>query len=284
MTPSPHADPPYDAASLRQALRTRAIGLHVQYKTSVDSTNAEAIRLAQNGASHGTVVLADRQTAGRGRQGRAWFSPAMNNIYCSVILKIGPGRLPNLTLIPLASVLAAADGIFDSTGIRAALKWPNDLMIGDKKLGGILCENVGGQPDTTIVVGIGVNANSSRDEFPPDLKGRVTSLMDELGSPVERTGLLAAILDRFEQRMEFLSPEKTPLLLETYAARCATLGMPVRVVMTNAACVEGIAEKIGDDGALHVRLPFDRGTGRPGSLVEIRSADIVHLRGMTARS
>lgn len=271
----------YDLQAFQTNLRTAAIGRTIHYKASIASTNTTAIALAQEGACHGTLVLADAQTAGRGRRGRHWYSPPGRNVYCSIILRLPAAQSSHLTIIPLASALAAADAIADTTAIQCRLKWPNDVLIGDKKVAGILCESVAGQPDTIVVVGIGINANSRPEQFPDDLSASVTTLIAARGSAIDRTSLLSILMNRLEERINQLSPETLPMLLKAYRTRCATLGQPVRVALSETDVIEGVAEAIGGDGSLQVRRHAQPGSGRPTRVVEVRSADIVHLRTMT---
>jgi BirA family biotin operon repressor/biotin-[acetyl-CoA-carboxylase] ligase len=186
-----------------------------------------------------------------------------------------------LTLIPQAAALAVADAIADTTGLQWRLKWPNDVMIQDKKVAGILCESAGGQPGSIVVVGIGINVNSRPEDFPTDIQTTVATLLTEGGSPVDRAALLSTLVNRLEEQLGLLSPETVSALVNTYRGRCATLGRFVRATLGDSEVVEGIAEAIGDDGSLLIRRQSTIPSACPGDLVEIRSADIVHLRGVT---
>lgn len=281
MTAASHSLPAYDVTAIQAGLRTAAIGRIIHYKDSIPSTNSAAIALAQEGACHGTMVLADAQSAGKGRRGRQWHSPPGRNLYCSVILRLPPGQTGYLTIIPLASALAVADAIADAAAIPCRLKWPNDVLIGDKKVAGILCESVGGQPDTIVVVGIGINVNSRPEDFPGELKYSAATLLAERGSPMDRTVLVSTLMNRLEERMALLSPQALSLLLEAYRTRCATLGQCVQAMLSETDRIEGIAEAIGMDGSLQIRRRPPAGSGRTEELLEVRSADILHLRRMT---
>ena len=273
--------PAYNLAAIQAGLRTVAFGRTLHYHESVPSTNAIAIALAQDGACHGTLILADAQTAGRGRRGRAWHSPSGVNLYCSLILVLHPSQAGYLTIIPQASALAVADSVADTTNIQCRLKWPNDVMIGDKKIAGILCESAGGQPATIVVVGIGINVNSRREDFPTDIQAIATTLLAERGSPVDRAALLATLMNRLEEQIALLSPRTVSTLVDSYRGRCATLGQFVRATLGDSDVVEGIAEAIAADGSLLIRRHETSASGRSGALVEIRAADIIHVRGVT---
>lgn len=271
----------YDLTAIQAELRTVAFGRMIHYYESVPSTNATAIDLAQDGACHGTLILADAQTAGRGRRGRFWHSPPGVNLYCSLIVRLHSSQADYLTLIPQAAALAVADAIADAAGLRCRLKWPNDVMINDKKVAGILCESAGGRPGSIVVVGIGVNANSRREDFPPDLRAMVATLLAERGSPVDRGALLSTLMNRLEEQLDLLWPQNVSALVDSYRGRCATLGQFVRATLGDSDVVEGIAEAIGDDGSLLIRRQNTAPSGRSTDLVDIRSADIVHLRRVT---
>lgn len=285
MTASSHSLPAYDVGVLQAGLRTAAIGRTIHCHESIPSTNSAAIALAQEGACHGTLVLADAQRAGRGRRGRQWHSPPGRNVYCSVILRLPQGNTGYLTIVPLASALAVADAIADAASIPCRLKWPNDVLIGDKKVAGILCESVGGQPDTIVVVGIGINVNSRAEELPRELQSTATTLLAERGAPrgvpIDRTVLVSALMNRLEDQMVLLSPQTVPNLLDAYRTRCATLGQWVQAMLGESDVIEGIAEAIGVDGSLHIRRHPPAGSDRSTEVVVVRSADILHLRRMT---
>jgi BirA family biotin operon repressor/biotin-[acetyl-CoA-carboxylase] ligase len=182
-----------------------------------------------------------------------------------------------LTIIPQASALAVADAIADATGLQCRLKWPNDVMIRDKKVAGILCESTGG-PATFVVVGIGINANSRVEDFPAEIQATAATLLAERGSPVDRTALLATLMNRLEEQLGLLSPRTVTTLLDSYRSRCATLGQFVRATLGGTDVIEGIAEAIGRDGSLLIRRQNTNASGDSRELVELRSADIIHVR------
>jgi len=169
-----------------------------------DSTNRVAMEMAENGAPHGTVVVADAQTAGRGRMGRRWESPPGKNLYVSLLLRPSVPTVDAPTLALVAGV-ALADAV-EAMGIPASLKWPNDLYCGGRKAAGILAEmasDLGGVRH--VVIGVGLNVNVSGDDFPPDLRGTATSLRICAGKAFRRVDVLARLLDAFGARYaEFL--------------------------------------------------------------------------------
>ncbi len=270
--------PAYDIAAIRAGLRTEAIGRTIHYCASMDSTNNAAIALAQGGACHGTLVLADTQRAGRGRRGRQWHSPPGRHLYCSVILRISPEQTRYLTIIPLASALAVADAILDSTAIQCRLKWPNDILIGEKKVAGILCESVGAHPTPIIVIGIGINVNGGPEDFPQDLKKTAATLSGNRDKPIDRTGLVSVLMNRLEERIALISSQTVQGLLDAYRVRCSTVGQLVRAVLGENHIIDGLAEAVGVDGSLHIRRGSPAGRGPSDEIIAVHSADIVHLR------
>jgi BirA family biotin operon repressor/biotin-[acetyl-CoA-carboxylase] ligase len=172
----------------------------VRWHASLPSTMDVASALAHEGARHGVVIVADEQTAGRGRRGAIWQSPPLAGLYFSFIAR--PDN-PALSLITLAAGVAVRDGIQAATGLAADLKWPNDLIVGPRKLAGILAEGISiGSPDQAVIVGVGVNVRSAA--YPPDVAARAVSLEGELGRSIDRGLLLSEILmavwDRLVQR------------------------------------------------------------------------------------
>lgn len=160
----------------------------------VTSTMDVAAEAATRGAAEGWTVVAEEQTAGRGRRGRRWASPPGAGLYCSIVLRprVAPGG-PLLPLLTLAAGVGLREGVRAATGLAAELKWPNDLVVGRRKLAGILAEGMGlGAPDQAVVLGIGINVRSTA--YPPDVAPRATSLEAELGRAVDRQVVLAEVL------------------------------------------------------------------------------------------
>lgn len=164
-----------------------------------DSTNRVAMEMAENGAKHGTVVVADAQTAGRGRMGRPWVSPAGKNLYVSVLLRPSVPAV-DATRLALVAGVALADAV-EAVGVPASLKWPNDLYCGGRKAAGILAE-MASDPDGVrhVVIGVGLNVNMEEADFPPDLRDTATSLRIRAGRTFRRVDVLARLLDALGTR------------------------------------------------------------------------------------
>jgi BirA family biotin operon repressor/biotin-[acetyl-CoA-carboxylase] ligase len=188
-----------DEGELRGALRSAFPWGDIVILAVTDSTNRVAMEMAENGAKHGTVVVADAQTAGRGRMGRRWVSPAGKNLYVSLLLRpsVPTVDAPRLALV---AGVALADAV-EAVGVPASLKWPNDLYCGGRKAAGILAE-MASDPDGVrhVVIGVGLNVNMEEADFPPDLRDTSTSLRIRAGRVFRRVDVLARLLDAFGTR------------------------------------------------------------------------------------
>lgn len=273
---------PLKLDSIRSTLATTSLGHALYLYQNLPSTNREALSLAQNGAAHGTVVIAECQSGGYGRHGRTWFSPPGLNIYCSVIVR-GMGQ--NLSLsqwlswVPLASALAVTEATQQIVAVSLSLKWPNDLLLHQRKVGGILCESsFAATNDPVVVIGIGLNVNVPPVSFPEELRPIAASLLEASRRPIDRNRLIARLLLELEQCLGELRTHGPVRLRQAYTARCATLGRQVRVLFMNEQPIVGVAETLSADGALQVRpLPLhSRSQLMP--LVDVRAADVIHLR------
>jgi BirA family biotin operon repressor/biotin-[acetyl-CoA-carboxylase] ligase len=234
------------AASVTDNLETRFIGQRVIYYPSVTSTNEAAKREARQGAAEGTVIIADEQTAGKGRKKRVWLSPG-GNIALSVILRPDISHLPSL--IMLAS-LAAARGIESTTGLKPQVKWPNDVLINGKKVCGILIENeVRRNAVNYAVIGIGVNVSLRRADF-PEIELTATSLSDETGRDVSRLSVVRKLLVEMEGL--YLVLQAGGSIYEEWRDSLVILGKRVTVT-SGATRYEGIAESVAEDGSLRLR-------------------------------
>lgn len=214
--------------------------------SKVGSTNDAAAAIGTEGA----VVVAEQQTAGRGRRGRSWFSPPGSGLYVSMVLDpssaTDPGRARQL--LTLAVGVALSDAIEASTGLRADLKWPNDLYVGHKKLGGVLAE----ASNATAIVGYGINVRPAA--FPPELVDRATSIESELKRPIDRDALLAATLATIDTRYGDLLEGRFDAILDAWR-RLAPGAHDARVEWTRGSTVmSGITNGIDCDGALIVRV------------------------------
>lgn len=273
---------PLTLDDIRSALATKSFGQQLHVHQELASTNSEALRLAQAGAPHGTVIVAEHQSAGRGRRARHWYSPPRANIYCSVVVRgIGPVLTLSewLSWVPLVSALAAAEAVQTTTSVPLSLKWPNDLLFQERKVGGILCESTHISADTPIVViGIGLNVNMTEDSFPEDLRQIATSIHAISHQLINRVHLLTQLLLELELGLDELRMHGPDRLRHAYMSRCGTLGKRVRLLLGDEQELLGTAESIGVDGALQVRPSTPpSGTQRP-PLLDIRAADVIHLR------
>jgi len=237
------------------APRLGGLASRVVFLATTGSTNDVASRLAAAGDHEGIVVVADAQTAGRGRHGRVWLSPPGRGLYVSVVLTLARARTDRdraTALITLAAGVALAEGIEAATGLRADLKWPNDLYAERRKLGGILAERLsgaGGAADP-IVVGYGINVGAM--DFPADLASRATSIEAELGRQVDRSRVLAETLVALARRHDDLLAGRFDAILDAWRAR-APSGRGARVSWSAATSTRnGVSAGIDDRGALLV--------------------------------
>ncbi len=274
-----HVGPTRYADQLKAAIHTTLFGCNLVTLASTTSTNTVAKDLAREGAPAGTVVVADEQTAGRGRLGRRWLAPPGTCLLCSVLFR------PQL---PLAKVhqcsmvcaLAASDAIQAISGLDAELKWPNDLIVPApssasspprwRKLAGLLTETgVAGEQLQFVVVGIGINVNVPPDAL-PSLAPDATSLLAEVSEPVDRAALLGALLAGIESRYSALCEGEGPH--DEWAERLLTLGREVQA-NTSTGILAGVAESVDETGALLLRTP-------DGVLHRLAAGDVT-LRGAT---
>lgn len=224
---------------------------------TIGSTNDVAASLAASGDdSEGAIVVADRQTAGRGRRGRQWFSPPGSGLYVSVVLapsraQVDPRRAT--TLLTIAAGVAIAEGIQRATGVAVELKWPNDVYIGGRKLAGILAEAVGaGASIDRVVLGYGINIATAA--FPPELAHRAIALESAAAGPVDRHAVLVETLAALAQRYDDLLEARFDAILDAWrgSARRAT---GATIAWTTAAGPQrGTTAGIADDGALLVEV------------------------------
>ncbi len=221
----------------------------VRYFEEIGSTNTEALEQAKAGAAEGLVVVAEHQTAGRGRLGRTWSAEPGSALLVSVLLR-PPLPVDEVTVVLMAAGLAACDGVEAAAGFRPKLKWPNDLVAGDGKLAGLLTESTG-DPEPAVVLGLGLNVTAGA--YPGDLEQPATSCEEAAGHPVDRADLLVALLRALESRYPaVLAPGGRAATLEAYRADSATLGRRVRVELTGGEALEGEATAVADDGRLVV--------------------------------
>jgi len=242
--------------------RLAPIGEPVLFYNTIGSTNDLAASLASHGVGEGAVVIADTQTAGRGRRGRTWFSPPAAGLYVSVLLTPGRARVsPDraTALLTLTAGVALAEAVERVTGLAPAIKWPNDLLVGRRKLAGILAEGVASSAAVglkAVVLGYGINVGPAA--FPPDLAGHVTSLETELGRPIERAALCAESLASLAGRYRELLDGGFDAILDAWRSRAAG-SRGARVAWDTPAGVRhGVTEGVDAMGALLVRTAESR--------------------------
>lgn len=240
--------------AFRRALRTHALGRDVRYLPVCGSTNDVALDLADQGAAHGTLVVADAQTQGRGRRGRSWHSPPGVALHASLVLR-PEGALPSPTLLVAAVGLGLAEGIEHASGADVGIKWPNDLWCGGRKLAGILVEARGALArGASVVAGFGVNVNQRAADFAPDVRATATSLAIATGRRHDRAEVLRAALEALEPRLEeAFSVRGAPSLHEAYRRRSVLLGQRV-ALFDGDAPLEGVVADLSATGGLLLRL------------------------------
>lgn len=262
-----------DQHSLERAVGAAGIEAAPVYRDDTPSTNDEAKELAERGAPEWTVVAAGHQTAGRGRLGRSWVERPGSSLLFSVILRpaLAPERAP---LISLLAAAVMARSCREVAGVRVACKWPNDLVVGERKLGGLLAEaKVAGGSVEHLVVGMGINLTMRPEDFPTEIRGSATSLAIEGSAPDA-----ALLLERFLGGLRALyRPDHAGFaqeVLQSYRHVCETLGRRVRARTTGGQGVEGVAVDVDERGSLIV----DAAAGP--ALVGF--GEVEHLDGVTA--
>jgi BirA family biotin operon repressor/biotin-[acetyl-CoA-carboxylase] ligase len=259
---------PLDGPALATALTGgSALWRSLEVVPEIGSTNAALLAAAGDDAPEGTVLVAEHQVTGRGRLDRVWTSPPGAGITVSFLLRPDVPSARRAWL-PLLTGVALAEAVGEVPGVRASLKWPNDLLAaGGAKLAGILAEVGGG----AVVVGVGLNVSTRADELP----GTGTSLALAAGRPVDRAAVLLQFLRTFERRYlawgQALGDPVASGLARDYLAWCSTVGADVVVTLPDGSTLEGVAESVDWDGRLVVRTAQ--------GVVELASGDVRHLRG-----
>lgn len=249
--------------------RTSILHPRVKFLDSVDSTNREAKDLFLQGEVEGLIVAARNQTAGRGRKDRIWLSPE-GGLYFSIILKprLGPEKAP---IFGLLSACAVARSLTELGVKNASLKWPNDVLVDEKKIAGILSEVVFSSDENVgIVIGIGVNQNCPVSEMPHGLEWPTTSVVDELGKKTSIESLLCSIVNEIDAHLQVVERDSSfTVILDEWRKMSSTLGAKIRI-HEEERVTEGVAKDIGEDGALIVET--DDG------VVNVLLGDVSHLR------
>lgn len=250
-----------DLPTVERRLTTRFVGRSLVYLTSTTSTQDVARAEAERGAPEGTAVLAEEQTAGRGRLGRAWVSPAGKNIYVTIVMRPPAARLRALSVV---TPLAVAEALEGAAALSARIKWPNDVLVNGRKISGVLIETeLMGDAVKYALVGIGLNVNLDVEAV-PDIAAIATSVRRELGRDASREELLAAFLNAFEARYSQALEGDEPF--RAWRSRLDTLGRRVRATLGERV-VEGIAEDVDAEGNLLVRRD-------DGSLASVEAGEV----------
>jgi BirA family biotin operon repressor/biotin-[acetyl-CoA-carboxylase] ligase len=253
---------------IRHNLPTRRFGQVVYCQHEVDSTNAWGRRLAETGAPEGTVLVAERQTLGRGRMGRSWSSIAGRGLSFSFILR---PRLSaaELAVIMILTAVCMARAVERVTGIGLAIKWPNDLMHEGRKLTGILAE-MKGEMDLVqyLVIGVGLNVNHELSDFPAELADRAGSLRMIAGKPFLRSALLREFLVEFEKAYDGIAAGSLAAVIADARAHSATLGRRVTINQGFGKILTGQAEDLDQDGSLWLRTDS-------GELLRVNSGELI---------
>ncbi len=255
-------------AVIAPLLSTNELGRKVHSYAELESTNDEAHRLAEAGAGHGEVVVADLQTKGRGRRGRRWVAPAGKALTLSVILRpsIPPARAPELTL---AAAVAVCEAAREMGAHPARIKWPNDVEVRGKKLAGLLTEMLAETERVRhVVLGLGLNVSLTAHDFPDDLRQNATSLLIEKGERIPRPLVAAQVLEHLEEWLTMHETEGFGPVRDRWRELSSTLGRHV-CIDGDGGPLEGDAVDLAEDGALMVRGPA-------GELVRVVAGDVEH--------
>ena len=247
------------------------IGGNIQHFAEIDSTNNYAKKIASEGCAHGTVVVADRQTMGRGRIGRQWQSDSADGLWFSIVVR--PELEPeNIQVITLATSVAVVEAIKETQGIICGIKWPNDIILDGRKLGGILTE-LSAEPGHVnyVVVGIGINVNQDLEHFDYEIRQKAVSLKMYDNKPVQRSKLLGSILTSFEKLYKSVLLGKNKDIIDKWTEYSVTIGKEVKVAYRNVEYI-GTAQSIAADGRHIVKC-------KDGVTREI-SAGEIQVRGL----
>jgi BirA family biotin operon repressor/biotin-[acetyl-CoA-carboxylase] ligase len=251
---------------LKERLKTKFLGREILYFPSISSTNSYALMLAANDIPEGTVVIAEEQTKGRGRGERKWHSPPLLGLYLSIILK----RKATKEMAGIYSILsgiAVAEAIGEFITIMPDLRWPNDILLGGKKIAGVLIEEA---KEKGLVVGIGVNVNGGKDDFPPWLRDEATSFFLESGWVIERNELFLSLMERFEYWYEIFCSYGSQKVLERFEEISSySRGRKVKLLLKDNP-VKGVTAGLFPGGELKVRLS-------QGEELKVSASELVRL-------
>lgn len=257
---------------VRRERRLGRIGHTIHYFSSIDSTNTVARQLALAGAAEGTVIVAETQTRGRGRLGRAWLSPPFRNLYLSVILR-PPVAVPLVAQIGLVVGVATAETVGEWA--TAAIKWPNDVLIEGRKVAGILTELEADHDRVACVIaGIGINLNICAEDFPPELREKAVSLCAATTTPVDRVAFAGRLLSRLEDRYDLYLRDGFAAIRPLWERLSCLTGRHVQID-DGAQRVQGVVSGIADDGTLRLR-------GAQGEETCVVAGDVTVVNGYDA--
>ncbi|MEN2986665.1 MAG: biotin--[acetyl-CoA-carboxylase] ligase [Thermodesulfovibrionaceae bacterium] len=263
----------FTAEDIKKALLSEVsdIGKEIVILEEVESTNTVANELLKIGYPSGTVVIANKQLKGRGRLGRVWISPANKNIYLSIGIK--PNFPPKYaTLLTLTSTVACTLALRRFTDIPVTIKWPNDMLINNKKVGGILTEmRTEAERIKSAVVGIGINVNMDETDFPEEIKDIATSLKIHKGKIISRALLIVEVLKEFDKWYQLLEKTKRKEIIDKWIELSGTIGRQVKIVLSERQQLVGIAEAIDEEGRLILKLS-------DGAYEKISAGDVILLR------
>ncbi len=268
---------PIDAAALAPYRKApRWLAHRIEWLETTDSTNRVAAELARDGAAHGTVVIAEEQTAGRGRLGRSFHSPSHQNLYTSIVLR-PEGSIAALGTTVLAAAIAVAEAVEaelpEAERPRVEIKWPNDVLIGGLKTSGILMElSAEGARVAHAILGIGVNLNVDPESFPDEFRRRATSLRAAAGRPIDRAPFAARLYGTLEDVLDLQARDGFDALRPRFEARFRMRGAQIRVAEPGGAARDGEALGIAADGALRLRRP-------DGTEERVLAGDVTIVKG-----
>jgi len=265
---------PITADEIRQGLCTKVFGKkNIIFLNETDSTNTRAKELAAQGAPEGTLVIAERQTKGRGRRGRTWFSPPGGGIYFSLILRpvISPGETPKITLM---TAVVLAETLISLMKLKLRIKWPNDILVNGKKLAGILTE-ISTEMDAVnyIIVGLGLNVNTQFEQFPQDIKGNATSILIENGKQFPRVKLIQHYLKLYEIYYDMFKNNDFEPIMKRWRELADIIGKQIRVDVIGKTHIGKVVD-VDNDGVLILK-------DDQGRLQRIFSGDVTLARQIT---
>jgi BirA family biotin operon repressor/biotin-[acetyl-CoA-carboxylase] ligase len=260
----------YDLSTLEAALTGTDFAGELHFCAATGSTNSDAMESARAGAPHGSVYFADEQSAGRGRSNHAWHSAAGAGLYVSVLLRPALAA-SRLALLPLAAGLAAAEAVHEAAGLRIDLRWPNDLLIGARKTGGILVESkIEAGAVAFAVVGIGINVHQRR--FPADVSTPATSLDLESDRRISRQALLIALLNALQRETAGLADADTAKTVPARVQRASTWIDGRSVEVHGPQACSGVTAGLDENGFLRVRTESGLVTVQTGGLRAVTAA------------